>query len=97
MKYFLHYQEQVYEEIEQAWRYYEAKQSGLGDKLIEAVLRAERDILLSPLGYQIKYENYRTRIASPFPYVLVYQVIEKEIIIYQFFLSVQDTAKRFRK
>jgi len=97
MKYHLNYQEQVYDEIEEAYEYYEKEQKGLGLKLLEAIEQAEHDIQINPLGYQIKHDNYRTRATWPFPYVLVYEVIGKEIIIYQFFCSIQDPTKRFKK
>ncbi len=97
MKYQLRYQEKVYTEIENAWLYYESKQIGLGDNLLESIAKTEYNLKINPLGYQIKYQNYRTIIVWPFPYVLVYEVIEYEIIIYQFFMSTQDIAKRFKK
>jgi hypothetical protein len=97
MKYRLNYQEQVFDEIDKAYQYYENEQKGLGSKLLDAIEQAERDIKANPLGYQIKHHPYRTRATWPFPYVLVYEVIEKEIIIYQFFCSLQDPASRFKK
>lgn len=97
MKYHLKYREQVYAEIDEAYDYYEGEQAGLGLKLLNAIEQAEQDIKANPLGYQIKYDNYRTRIASPFPYVLVYEVMNKEIIVYQFFGSVDNPAKQFKK
>lgn len=96
-EYHIDFINQVYVEIDEAYDHYEDLQAGLGIRLLNAVEQAKQDILSNPLGYQIKYDNYRTRIASPFPYVLVYEVTNKEIIVYQFFCSVDDPAKQFKK
>ncbi len=97
MKYHLIYREEVFKEIDDAYSNYEHKQKGLGDRLLEAVQKAENSIKLNPLGYQIKYDVYRTKMTKPFPFILVYEVIKKEIIVYQFFCSLDNPEKRFKK
>ncbi len=97
MIYHIKYQESVYDEIEEVVEYYEKEQKGLGLRLLDAIGQAEQDILMNPLGYQIKYQNYRTRVTWPFPYMLVYEVIGTEIIVYQFFCNLKDPKRKFKK
>jgi hypothetical protein len=40
MKYRLNYQEQVFDEIDKAYQYYENEQKGLGSKLLDAIEQA---------------------------------------------------------
>lgn len=97
MNYRIAYQEQVYDEINHAYEYYEKEQNGLGLKLLDAIGQAELDIIKNPLGYQVKHEGFRSRTTWPFPYVLIYEVIGQEIIVYQFFCSIQNPAGRIKK
>ncbi|MBK7309625.1 MAG: type II toxin-antitoxin system RelE/ParE family toxin [Sphingobacteriaceae bacterium] len=96
MKYILVIKEPVNIEITEAFEYYEKTQIGLGIKLLEAIDEALKSIKLNPVGFQIKYKVYRTRSTKPFPYVLIYEVNGKEIIVYQFFCTKKDPRKKFR-
>ena len=97
MKYDLIIKEPVNNEIKEAFDYYEQKQETLGYSLLDSIEQAIRQLKSNPLGYQVKYSVYRTKLVRPFPYVLVYEIIEKNIIIYQFFNAKKEQVKRFKK
>jgi ParE toxin of type II toxin-antitoxin system, parDE len=97
MKYRLEIKEPVNDEIEAAFRYYETEQAFLGYKLLEATEKALEDIKSNPLVYQIRYEVYRTKLVRPFPYHIIYEIIGKAIIVYQFLGARQEPSKRFMK
>lgn len=87
----------VNKEITEAFDYYEEKQDKLGYSLLDAIQESLRELKLNPLGYQIKYSAYRTKLVRPFPYVLIYEIIGKEIVIYQFFNVKKSPVKQFKK
>jgi hypothetical protein len=97
MKYHLDIKAPVNDEIEAVFKYYETEQAFLGYKLLEAIEQALESIKANPLAYQIRYDMYRTKLVNPFPYILVYEVIDKSIVVYQFFASKQASFKRFKK
>ena len=87
----------VYVEIKEAFDYYENEQIELGHKLLNAIENALDDIKINPFGYQVKYSVYRTKLVKPFPYILIFEVINYEIIIYQFFCSRKNPIKKYKK
>ena len=86
------------EEYIAAFQYYESKQIGLGKQL-----ELELDLMITqlsknPLLYQQKYKTYREALLKKFPYFLVYEIIEKQVIIYSFFhTSRNPTLKKVIK
>jgi hypothetical protein len=40
---------------------------------------------------------YRTKLVSPFPYHIIYEVIGKDVVVYQFLGAKQEPTKRFKK
>lgn len=51
----------------------------------------------NPLGYQLRNNYFRSKMVYPFPYCLVFEVIETEVIVYQFFNSKQNPSKFIKK
>ena len=97
MKYDLIIKEPVNNEIKEAFDYYETKQEKLGFSLLNSIEEALNELKSNPLGYQIKYSLYRTKLVRPFPYILIYEIIGKDVIIYQFFNAKKAPLKRFKK
>ena len=97
MKYALIIKEPVNKEITEVFDYYEEQQVGLGYSLLDAIEEALYELKSNPLGCQVKYSIYRTKLVRPFPYVLIYEIIGKEIIIFQFFNARKLPVKRFKK
>ena len=97
MKYKLVVKETAKAEIVEVAYQYEKIQENLGYKFSDAIDIALQDITVNPLGYQIKYDNYRTKVVKPFPYLLIFEVIKKEVIVYQCFVGKDDPARLVRK
>ena len=76
---------------------YEDIQENLGYKFSEAVEIALRDIKINPLGYQIKYQAYRTKIIKPFPCIFIFEVIKHEVVVYQCFFGKDNPLKLYKK
>ena len=62
MKYKLVVKETAKAEIVEIAYQYENIQENLGYKFSDAIDIALQDITVNPLGYQIKYDNYRTKV-----------------------------------
>ena len=97
MAYRIEVKDRAKTEIEEAFTYYEDQRSGLGYEFWEALETALHEMKSHPLGYQIKYEVYRTKVIKPFPYLLIFELIEKNIIIYQCFGGKDNPSKKHKK
>jgi ParE toxin of type II toxin-antitoxin system, parDE len=97
MKYHLNVKEPVNDEITEVFKYYENEQVLLGYKLLDAIEIALKEITTNPLAYQIRYDVYRTKLVRPFPYHIIYEVIGRDVVVYQFLGAKEEPVKRFKK
>jgi ParE toxin of type II toxin-antitoxin system, parDE len=97
MKYHLDLKDPVNDEIVDAFKYYENEQTLLGYRLLDTIEIALAEILINPLACQIRCDVYRTKLVSPFPYHIIYEVNGKDVIVYQFLGARKEPAKRFKK
>ncbi len=97
MKYRLIIKEQAKFQIADAAIYYNKQREGLGFEFWGALEIAIQDILANPLGYQIRHEVYRTKLIKPFPYLLIFELIDEDIIVYQCIGGKENPLKRHKK
>jgi hypothetical protein len=81
MKFAVEFNPEFYSDIEQAFDWYNEKQSGLGDKFITAVKQQTEKLSTSPLHFAVKYDNIRCMNFKKFPYLLHYRVDEELKIV----------------
>jgi len=86
--------EEAREKIFESFFWYEKKKEGLGTRFI-----VEMDAMLDyikhyPHHFQIKYKNFREAILRAFPYIVVYRIIENEIIVYTVFPTKDNPDKK---
>ena len=67
-------------EIDESAYWYEKRVDGLGKDFIEVVYKSFDVIALNPLAYS-KKKNYREFIVKRFPYLIIYEILEKESVI----------------
>lgn len=82
-------------EILEAFNYYEDELEGLGERFLNELDKVILSVNLAPNGFQ-KFHIYRQIPFDIFPYVLLYEVIEKYLIIYAVFKTPQDPQKKIR-
>lgn len=87
--------EQVYEELNKAALYYEERQVDLGKSLVEEWEKAVISIQKNPELYAKKYKNFRQSVISRFPYIIVFELEETEIIIYHLIHAQRHPKKRY--
>ena len=83
-------------EVVEAYTYYEKELEGLGERFLQELDRVILDINLSPKGFKKFTENTRQVPMAVFPYVIIYEVIKKTLIIYAVFQTKQDPIKKIR-
>ncbi len=87
--------EQANTEVSNAYTYYESKQIGLGEYFLSDFNNTINSIKLSPNGF-VKFHQYRQVRFSVFPFVIVYEVLENELVVYAVFETHQDPKKKLR-
>lgn len=76
--------------------YYETKQEGLGYKFSESIDEILDLISKNPYTYQRKYKHYREAVLKVFPYTVIYEIKENEIIINAIFHTKRNHKKKVK-
>lgn len=81
-----------------AWRWYEKKQKGLGDKFEEALLERLRMIYEDPTRYRKVRKPYREIIVIGYPYQILYTIDEelKTVTIYSIWHIRRNPRNKYR-
>ena len=92
------FKEEANIEFMEAFLYYEEQLEGLGERFLNEIDRTILSINLSPKGFQIFNKKNGTRQIpmDVFPFVIIYKVIEKQLIIFAVFKTPQDPIKKNR-
>jgi hypothetical protein len=96
MKHFFEIKEEASQEVIEAYRYYESKQEGLGERFFKRVEDTYKRIDYHPEGYQKIHKSFRAAKVRNFPYQVIYEIEEKSIIVYSIFNTYQDPVKKKR-
>ena len=83
-------------EVIEAYLYYEKELEGLGERFLTELDRVILAINLTPNGFQNFHNSTRQIPFDVFPYVMVYEVIGKSLIIYAVFQTQQDPKGKVR-
>ena len=85
--------EEAKHEIVEAYNWYEDKQNKLGDKLLVSLDECFNTILKNPKIFAKQIQNIRQAIVKTFPYVVIYEIEQKQIIVYAVFNTNQNPGK----
>ena len=72
-------------EYSYSFHYYEEQQPGLGDRFEKETDYLMEKLKVNPYLFQRKYKHYREAVYKRFPYYIVYEIIEDNVIIHSFF------------
>ncbi len=86
----------AYNDLEDAVGYYESKVIGLGKKMEADFWDCLEFIHRRPLTNRKKHKLYRQSMLRKFPYAIVYQVLEEEIIVYRVPHLKMQSKKRYK-
>ena len=65
--------------------WYESRKRGLGKKFVNHLESYFEKISENPLNYQIQNPPFREAYIQKFPFVIIYEVSESEVIVYSIF------------
>lgn len=81
----------------EAYDWYEEQKPGLGDLFLAELNRCYSKLEKNPLHYQKLKRNYRHLVLNKFPYVLIFELIEDDIIIFAVFHTARNPKLKFKK
>ena len=81
------------EDSERAYFWYESRRVGLGREFLTAIDACIQSIHRNPKLYQTLYKGYRRAVIRRFPYAVLYEETDAEIVVYAVFDCRQDPAK----
>ncbi len=82
--------------LKEAYKWYEERQLGLGDRLVAEIFKYYDLLESNALLYRKVRRNYRELVCNTFPYIIIYEVVENEVIVYSVFHTSQSPRKKFK-
>jgi len=89
--------ELAFAELENSIRYYNIKEPGLGFEFEEEVILILDLIKNNPLLFPIKFAHIHEAILKRFPFVINYELIEKEIVVSAIFHAKQNPIRKTKR
>jgi plasmid stabilization system protein ParE len=80
----------VYEEVTDAFVYYENESPGLGDRFLENIDMMYEYISDYPLMYQINFDDVHRAVLTDFPYAIFFTYDSQEVTIHAIRHTKQD-------
>lgn len=68
-------------DVEDAWRWYEARRGGLGDEFLDVVQASLESICAHPESAPLVRRDVRRRLLRRFPYGLFYKLIQGQVVV----------------
>ena len=96
MPYTLIVREEAVEEAKEAYLYYELNQEGLGERFLFELRKRYLEISEYPQSYSFidDKKSFRDIKVRHFPYQVIYQIIDKKVVVFSVFNSYQNPSKR---
>lgn len=94
MKYTLEIKEEAVIDIQKAYDYYEENKQGLGERFLETLEYYLERVEKYPLHFQIKRKPYREAFIKDFPYLIIYEIVDKNVFVYAIFNTFQNPKKK---
>ena len=77
-------------DVEEAWRWYEARREGLGDEFLEVVQATLEAIRSHPESSPVIHRDIRRRLLKRFPYGLFYRLVQGQVVVVACFHAKRD-------
>lgn len=94
MTYKLILKSRAHKDLAEAIEYYQSKREGLDKKFLKCVDNFFDRITKNPLHYSLKSSHFREAYIQKFPYVIIYEVINNEIVVFSVFNTHQNPTKK---
>lgn len=94
MKYSIVLAETAIVQLEAHTKFYEEKRSGLGLEFEDEIFETITYIQSNPNLFPLKFETFHEAVVSRFPFVIVYEVIGKTVLVASVFNTNQNPIKK---
>lgn len=68
-------------DVEYAYRWYEAQQTGLGEEFLAAVSAALASVAANPERFPVVHRQTRRALLRRFPYGFFYRIIDDQVVV----------------
>lgn len=79
-----------------AYEFYEFRRKNLGEQFLEELDNCYQSIVLNYTTYKVVHSIYRQAVVNKFPFVVIYSVDEKDIIITAIFHTSKNPKKKLK-
>jgi len=81
----------------EAYEWYNEQQAGLGDLFLDELESCYDKLESWPTVYTKIKRDFRQAVLHTFPYVIVFEIIKKDVVIYSIFHTSRNPKKKFKK
>lgn len=81
----------------EAYRWYEDQQIGLGDMFLQELNNCYDKLEIRPESYGRIKNDFRQIILRTFPYVVVFELFDEQVIVYSVFHTRRSPKKKFKR
>jgi hypothetical protein len=97
VKYELEIKEEAYLDIKEAYNYYQENKVGLGERFLDTLEIYLERVNQYPKHYQIKRNPFREAFIKDFPYVIIFEVAKRKVIVYAVFCTYKNSKQKPKK
>jgi len=97
MAYRLILKPEVEGDVEEAYNWYEDQKEGLGEEFLSELTEFYKKIESNPTSFSKAKRSYRQVALKRFPYVIVYEIVKTEIVIYAVFHTSRNPRNKLKK
>jgi len=81
----------------EAYNWYEKQRIGLGGLFLAELDNCYDRLEVHPDSYQKTENNFRQIIVRTFPYVIVFEILKDDVVIYAVFHTSRNPGKKFKR
>jgi len=88
---------QAKEQLDEIALWYDSQVPGLGESFVDSFEDSVEHISQFPKAFEVKRHNMRQGSIRRFPYLIIYEEQEDEVVIYSVIHAKQKPSKRYKK
>ena len=77
--------------------WYEEQKFGLGNSFLDELRSCYEKIKTAPVSYTKIKKNFRHILLKKFPYIIVYEIIDDDVVVHAVFHTSRNPKKKFKK
>ena len=97
MSYYITFRPKALAEIQESYDYYEDIVDSLGKQFVEALELELNNIVQYPKQAKTVRKEFRQALIKKFPFVIIYKIIDTNIIVYSVFHTSRNPKDKFKR